>query len=239
MTFPRLRLDASIVFCVTLSVALHAALLAALWDDGSAQRTPVLSAIKVQLAAARPVSPNISTPVAPPEVKEIVPTEQLEPVTVEPEQPVVNNDQLAVEETPLSSNAPSKVAVPAVSLNPDSLRTFIDSNAKQTLPTLEEPGDIAAQYRELWHQRVQRIGQLNYPAAAAKLNRTGQLVLKVSINPNGTLASVAIIHSSGYDELDFAALDIVRQSQPFDPLPLQLPRENGQYRFLSTWEFRR
>lgn len=239
MTLPRLRLDASFVFCVTLSVVLHSLLLAAIWGEGSSQQPHIVSAINVHLAAVRPVATSTSVPVAPPESKSPAPDEPTLPVAETPKQPTTSSTTLATEEPPVISSVPSVPTTASVSLNVDSLRTFIDSNAKPSLPTLEGSDDIAAQYRNLWHQRVQRIGQLNYPAAATKLKRTGQLVLRVAINPDGTLANVGIVRSSGYDELDLAALDIVRQSQPYDPLPLQLPRDNGQFRFLSNWEFRR
>ena len=46
--------------------------------------------------------------------------------------------------------------------------------------------DVAEQYRRQWHQRVQRIGQLNYPEAASKMSLSGQLTLKVAINTDGS-----------------------------------------------------
>ena len=92
------------------------------------------------------------------------------------------------------------------------LQAFIESTTDREPPSLGTEIDVAEQYRRQWHQRVQRIGQLNYPEAASKMKLTGQLTLNVAINTDGSLATVGIAQSSGHDELDFAALEIVRQS---------------------------
>ena len=147
-----------------------------------------------------------------------------------------------VEAEPRRTPAPVAITPtepPPLDLDPDSLQAFIGSSTKLNPPSLTSEFDITEQYRARWHQRVQRIGQLNYPEAATKLKLTGQLTLTVAINSDGSLASVGIAQTSGYDELDVAALEIVRQSSPFEPLPPNLPRSNGRFQFESTWEFRR
>ena len=119
------------------------------------------------------------------------------------------------------------------------VRSFIDSTLTLGVPTHEETSTIEEHYRRQWHKRVQRIGQLNYPASAIRQRISGRLTMNVAINSDGSLASVGILESSGHDALDFAALDIVKQTEPYDPLPPAMPRVNGEYRFQSTWEFRR
>ncbi|MCY4128172.1 MAG: TonB family protein [Gammaproteobacteria bacterium] len=230
------RVDGQLGFALAVSAALHAVVLFAVL--AVTQETPapkVVSAINLRLSTS--VTPAPQATIALPE--EVV---QISDPVIEtvPETPVVEVE--AVDEEPWRTSAPV-IATPTetrpLKIDPASLEAFVGSTTKLLPPSLDTEIDIAELYRRQWHQRVQRIGQLNYPEAATKMKLTGQLTLIVAINTDGSLASVGIVQSSGYDELDFAALEIVRQSSPFEPLPPNLPRSNGKFRFDSTWEFRR
>ena len=84
---------------------------------------------------------------------------------------------------------------------------------------------IAAQYLKDWENKVERIGNLNYPEVAAKKNFSGSLMMNVMINADGTIHHISIVRSSGNTALDDAAKQIVRMSAPFAPLPLDLQKE--------------
>ena len=226
-------MDRQFGIALALSIALHAVLFAVVVDFEDSPTPKIVSSINVRLSTAITPTPPLettSTDVLPrssdPVVETVPDIPKLAPVEAEPRR------------TP-APVAVTPTELPPLNLDPDSLQAFIGSATKLNPPSLTSEFDVTEQYRARWHQRVQRIGQLNYPEAATKLKLTGQLTLKVAINSDGSLASVGIAQTSGYDELDVAALEIVRQSSPFEPLPPNLPRSKGRFRFESTWEFRR
>jgi len=93
-----------------------------------------------------------------------------------------------------------------------------------------------AQYIENWRQKVERIGTLNYPAAArGKLY--GSLVLTVSISHDGSLNRIDINRSSGYPVLDDAARRIVRMASPYSPFPPEIRRDTDILEITRTWYF--
>ncbi len=83
-----------------------------------------------------------------------------------------------------------------------------------------------AQYIEDWRAKVERIGTLNYPAAArGKLY--GKLILTVSIRSDGSLVSVEIDRSSGHKVLDDAARRIVHMGAPYGAFPPTMREDTG------------
>lgn len=83
----------------------------------------------------------------------------------------------------------------------------------------------AAQYLTDWENKVERTGENNYPAVAAKKNFFGSLTMDVGIKADGSIYSIRINKSSGNQALDDAAKRIVKMSAPFAPLPLELIKE--------------
>jgi len=58
-----------------------------------------------------------------------------------------------------------------------------------------------------------------YPAKAYEKNEEGNVVVKMSINADGSLAGAILMSSSGYAELDDGALSAVQTAAPFESLP--------------------
>jgi len=77
----------------------------------------------------------------------------------------------------------------------------------------------AAAYEKSWQDKVQRIGNMNYPEAAQNGKLSGSLELSVGINTEGSLYRVDILRSSGHKELDVAAINIVKLAAPYAKLP--------------------
>jgi len=96
----------------------------------------------------------------------------------------------------------------------------------------------AAQYLEDWRQKVERVGNLNYPEAA-KGRLYGNLLLYVEIKADGQLERVEVQRSSGHKILDEAALRIVRMSAPYGKFPAELKRQTDIVAFARTWAFTR
>ena len=98
--------------------------------------------------------------------------------------------------------------------------------------------DKGAWYKDEWRKKVERIGNLNYPAEARQQRIYGSLRLLVSINRDGTLYEVQILESSGQAVLDQAALRIVRLAAPYTPFTGDL-NEFDRLEIIRTWRFDR
>ena len=94
-----------------------------------------------------------------------------------------------------------------------------------------------ASYMDAWRAKVERIGNLNYPELVSKNNLTGSLLLDVAINPDGSIHSARITRSSGYRELDRAALRIVNMSAPFPPLTKDILKDTDVLHIPRVWRF--
>jgi protein TonB len=95
---------------------------------------------------------------------------------------------------------------------------------------------VEAQYVEDWRQKVERVGNLNYPEAA-KGKLYGSLVLSVAIRADGEVDSIEVSRPSGHRLLDEAARRIVEMAAPFGSFPPRL-RQNVDILVISrTWSF--
>lgn len=64
-----------------------------------------------------------------------------------------------------------------------------------------------------------------YPSVAERLGHEGSAKVGFTLSQDGSLDSVAVRESSGFDELDQAAVATVRAAAPFDPLPGESGRD--------------
>lgn len=94
-----------------------------------------------------------------------------------------------------------------------------------------------APYLDGWRRKVERVGTINYPTIARRLGIKASPVVEVGIAADGTLDRVIIRRSSGYPELDNAALQILKLASPFDPFPPELAHEYRVLRFAYEWQF--
>ncbi len=96
-----------------------------------------------------------------------------------------------------------------------------------------------AYYLNAWRRKIETIGNLNYPQEARRRQLFGSLKLLVAIRPDGSLAKVQVLESSGHRILDDAAVNIVRLAAPFAPFPDELAAETDLLEIIRTWQFRR
>jgi protein TonB len=94
-----------------------------------------------------------------------------------------------------------------------------------------------AQYVDNWRQKIERVGNLNYPAEAKTRSIYASLQLTVAIKADGEVESVEINRSSGHKFLDQAAIRIVRLSAPFDRFPDAIRRDTDILHITRTWSF--
>ena len=97
--------------------------------------------------------------------------------------------------------------------------------------------NVAAQYMKDWEDKVERIGNLNYPAGAINKGSSATLVMEVGIKKDGSIYNIHITQSSGNAALDEAAKRIVKMSAPFAPLPDELLKELDVLMIPRAWTF--
>jgi len=94
-----------------------------------------------------------------------------------------------------------------------------------------------ARYLDGWKRRIERVGTLNFPNEARRRSLSGNPVLEVAIAADGQLSEVIVRRTSGYRELDQAAVNIVRLASPFDPFPTAMRTSYPVLRFAYEWQF--
>ena len=105
---------------------------------------------------------------------------------------------------------------------------YMNSSTKEFLP---------ARYMREWINRVERIGNLNYPDQARRDKLSGTLILDVTINADGQLMNIDLRQSSGHKILDDAAIRIVRLAAPYSAFPDKLKKEADVIHITRSWEF--
>lgn len=95
----------------------------------------------------------------------------------------------------------------------------------------------AAAYEATWQQKVERIGNLNYPDEARRRRLSGSLTLAVGVKPDGSIYSIKVRQSSGEPVLDQAAQRIVRLAAPFAAFPEELKQQADVLVITRTWRF--
>ena len=94
-------------------------------------------------------------------------------------------------------------------------------------------------YLDNWRKRVEAVGNLNYPAQASAQGIYGNLRLLVSLHPDGSVADVRVLSSSGHRILDESAIRIVQMAAPFAPFPPDMRKEIDILDIIRTWQFQR
>lgn len=125
----------------------------------------------------------------------------------------------------------------APSLDADDTLTLRGRRRDELYVTPDTRASDLAPYLDSWRRRVERVGTLNYPTAAARRGLKGNPVIEVTLRQDGALQSAVIRRSSGHPEIDAAALQILRLASPYDPFP---PSLNARYRvlhFAYEWQF--
>ncbi len=94
-----------------------------------------------------------------------------------------------------------------------------------------------AAYMEAWRQKVERVGNLNYPDEARRMNLSGNLLLDVALRPDGSVEEIILRRSSGKKVLDDAAIRIVELAAPFARFPKSIAEETDILHVERTWQF--
>jgi len=161
-----------------------------------------------------------------------------------------------VETTPTPTPSPSEPTTPSRSLNLNASDIIASSDdisrseaqiARQQddyqhRPKRKSVGIRTQEYKfalyvEAWRQKVERIGNLNYPAAAREQRLYGSLQMTVYIKSDGTLEKIELRRSSGQRVLDDAARRIVELAAPYPPFSDDMRKEVDILDITRTWTF--
>lgn len=104
-----------------------------------------------------------------------------------------------------------------------------------TASTLEY---LPASYMVEWVEKVERLGNLNYPDQALRDKLEGSLMLEVELNWDGSVVEINVLRSSGHRLLDDAAKRIVKLASPFAPFSPELRKTVDHLEIVRTWQFR-
>lgn len=95
----------------------------------------------------------------------------------------------------------------------------------------------AAAYMRQWVDKVERVGNLNYPHEVRTRNLAGRLILEVTLAPDGRVYNLQVLRPSSYRALDDAAQRIVGLAAPFAPVPEAVLQGDDLLVITRTWEF--
>ncbi|MCH8502747.1 MAG: energy transducer TonB [Ectothiorhodospiraceae bacterium] len=178
--------------------------------------------------------PTPSSPATAPEQTQTITTLQSEQTTPEPEE--------TAEETEVTEHRPLDLTQTRQQVARDIADTTqtIDWNArypsKQRI-NARTRSHAAAAYMHGWIQRVEQIGNLNYPDEARRRALSGNLVVEVTLLPDGTVEDIQILRQSRYRVLDDAAVRVVQMASPFSPVPEEVLDGKERLVITRTWEF--
>ena len=105
------------------------------------------------------------------------------------------------------------------------------------LTSVAAKASVDAEYLYHWSQKVEFVGNRNFPKAAIDAGIAGKLRLLAVVDSSGKLVSAKILQSSNYRVLDDAALQIVHLSSPFKPFPEEIIKTTDQLEIIRTWNF--
>ena len=105
------------------------------------------------------------------------------------------------------------------------------------IDTLSAKTAIEAKYIKEWVEKVEIIGNINYPTQARQKRLNGALIMSVLVNHDGDVVSSAIHKSSGEKLLDDAAKKVVRLASPFKQFPSEMKEKYDQLMITRTWVY--
>ncbi len=93
-----------------------------------------------------------------------------------------------------------------------------------------------AAYMRAWVEKVERIGNLNYPEQVRRRGLSGRLVMTVVVRRDGSVGDIILNTPSKEKLLDEAAMRTVRLAEPFAPLP-ESKDDIDELLITRTWDF--
>lgn len=197
--------------------------------------SPMILPLENPLPAVQPTPVAAPPPPPQPQVTETISVKK-EQATVKPQDASSKTD--SVEPTP-SANELVARSLQMATLSSEIAeleRRRTDQTRRRTITTRTREFRDAA-YFESWRNKIERIGNLNYPEEARRRNLSGRLRLDVGLFPDGEVESITVVRSSGNKVLDDAAIRIVKLAAPFAPFPVEMRADTDVLVISRIWEF--
>lgn len=141
---------------------------------------------------------------------------------------ITNPDLFLIEQNQEIARLAAEISAKAEKLAKRPRKTFLDARTQKS---------VSAEYMAKWVEKVERIGNLNYPDDIRRRELTGSLLLIVGIYKTGEVESIKVNRSSGHRLLDDAAKRIVALAAPFEPLTGELAETTDILYIIRTWDF--
>ncbi|MFV8783941.1 energy transducer TonB [Microbulbifer sp. SA54] len=133
---------------------------------------------------------------------------------------------------------PTNPEIASLQARLDKIRQTIAQRPRvRRLTSVATKASADAAYLHDWRQKVEAIGNDNFPEEALRNQITGNLRMMVRLLPTGAVEDVVILESSGERILDDAAQQIVRLAAPFAPFPAEIRKEADRLEIIRTWRF--
>lgn len=175
---------------------------------------PVQQTITTETNPNVPVTPNV-TPTNPPE--QLVKTASDEAVGPLTSSPIAHSEGIATDAMS-HHNATSDIKQSSLVVSSELIETKPKGPA-----TLEDLHGVEESFATLVRERI--AATKTYPASARERKFEGKALISFTLNKNGQIIDLAVNTSSGYETLDYAAVQAVKRAGPFPPIPEKLGRE--------------
>jgi protein TonB len=126
---------------------------------------------------------------------------------------------------------------PFAGSDPDAELALKGAPRRELVVTPNTRTSEVAVYLDSWKRRIEQVGTINFPNAARRSKLSGNPVIEVVLAASGGLVRADVSRSSGFGELDGAAMDILKLAAPFEPFPEELAAKHDVLRFAYEWEF--
>lgn len=119
-------------------------------------------------------------------------------------------------------------------LSPETFKRMARNEQRKRVKRRDEVLEGDAVYLNLQHDflisffkrfsnRIESVW--NYPDNAAQRGEQGTLLLKITITREGKLLDVELLETSGYDSLDYEAIQAIYRAAPFGPVTKHWPHD--------------
>ena len=213
--------------CVFVSLTLHTTFLAFVPPLGSRTTPSLKRPLWVDLVELKEMSPPVSPPTASPSA--VVEPRLVGPVLEKREQ----KPRPQHRKSP-SAPVPPLRPLPSVDRLVPSLNSLLKLQRASDDPLSVEPslddgeGIHEGSAFDAYLRQIEEAVKKNWRVSDDEEIRRGTTVIRISIDSEGTLASIDLLESSGMILHDYEALDAVKQSFPLPPPPESLLDENGK-----------
>ena len=214
-----------------LSLAMFQAMHAPAANDIPVENTDITEAAE---PVTKPEPKVMPSPVPQPEVK---PVRKIEQPLVDVKKEKLREEKTARQEQvekpkqqPHADKAPPREASEHEQSveNENTLSSLPSSPASSTdsQPSLDHGiiESLEAEYMAALRSAIE--AKKYYPKRARRLKREGDVIVDFIIHRDGNIEAIDVLHSSGTELLDRAAIDAIKRLGQFRPIPPEIPRDS-------------